>query len=72
MQACNKIIEEIFASVKQYHHDELADQVAGSILNLLSDDMSQTGCFHEYYSPETGKPIATPGFMSWNALAGLF
>ena len=57
--------------LKQYHHEDLADRIAGSISNLLDADLQKTGCFHEYYSPETGNPICTPGFMSWNGLAGL-
>ncbi len=57
--------------LKNHGHEELAGRVAESILSLLSDDLNKNGCFHEYYSPETGRGISSPGFMSWNALAGL-
>lgn len=59
-------------ALKNYGHSELADKIASDVLNLLTNDLDKNGCFHEYYSPETGCPVATPGFVSWNALASLF
>ena len=59
-------------TLRQRGHGEMADRVADAIVNLLADDLRTAGCFHEYYSPETGRPVATPGFISWNALAALF
>jgi putative isomerase len=54
-----------------YGHKDFAGQLSNLILNLLGDDLTKNGVFHEYYSPETGKPVCSPGFVSWNALAGL-
>jgi hypothetical protein len=38
---------------------------------MLFSDLENNGCFHEYYSPETGKGVTNPDFLSWTALAGL-
>lgn len=59
-------------TLNAYGHRELAAEIANSVTDMLADDLEKSGCFHEYYSPETGRGVATPGFMSWNSLAGLF
>ena len=46
-------------------------EVADNLINMLVDDITQNGCMHEYYNPETGKSNINPGFMNWNALAAL-
>lgn len=56
-------------ALKNYGHSDLADKIASNVLDMLRDDLDKNGCFHEYYSPETGRPIVTPDFVSWNALA---
>lgn len=56
-------------ALRNYGHFDLADKIASDLLNMLRNDLDKNGCFHEYYSPETGRPIVTPGFISWNALA---
>ncbi len=55
----------------QSGHREQADELADKITGLLYRDIQQSGILHEYYSPETGKGVANPNFMSWNVLAGL-
>ena len=52
-------------------HKDMADDLAARVIGMLSDDLEGCGVFHEYYSPETGRGITSPGFMSWNALATL-
>jgi putative isomerase len=49
----------------------LASELAEKIKLLLATDLKSTGTLHEYYSPESGRGVCTPGFMSWNSLAGL-
>lgn len=52
-------------------HRKLAKSLARNLVDTLYNDLKKHGKFHEYYSPETGKGIVNPGFMSWNALASL-
>ena len=58
-------------TLKKYHREDLADQLAENMIDLLSSDLETTGMFHEYYSPETGLPVCGENFMSWTALAAL-
>lgn len=37
----------------------------------MINDINANGVLHEYYNLETGKSNINPGFMNWNALAGL-
>ncbi|MBN2641416.1 MAG: hypothetical protein JXR78_07180 [Victivallales bacterium] len=58
-------------TMQNYGCSKHAEKIATDTLDLLTDDLDKNGCFHEYYSPESGRPVATPGFISWNALASL-
>ncbi|MBP5300055.1 MAG: hypothetical protein J6Y80_01495 [Victivallales bacterium] len=50
---------------------ELASRLADNVTRTLDEDLAANGRFHEYYSPESGRGVCNPGFMSWNALAAL-
>ncbi len=61
-----------YETLHKYGHEAQAELLAEKILKMLEDDLEKNGSLHEYYSPETGEPVASPNFMSWNTLAGLF
>ena len=50
---------------------ELAGRLADNVTRTLDEDLAANGRFHEYYSPESGRGVCNPGFMSWNAFATL-
>jgi hypothetical protein len=50
--------------------EKITEHILGTIQGILKE--SAGGLRHPYISPETGCGITTPGFMSWNSLAGLF
>lgn len=64
----NYIVEETMLA--RGHRDE-AQKLWEDIVGILAEDLRANGAFHEYYSPESGLGINNPGFMSWNALAGI-
>ena len=45
--------------------------VAARMVDLCLDDIRTSGGMHENYHAETGKPLAAPGFISWNILVPL-
>lgn len=51
-------------------HREDAEKLWTDVVDMLAEDLRANGCFHEYYSPESGTGSNNPGFMSWNALIG--
>lgn len=61
----------MYIGLKNYGYSAEAKKVADNLINMLVDDITQNGCMHEYYNPETGKSNINPGFMNWNALAAL-
>lgn len=58
--------------MRRYGHQQEAEELAARVLKLVNEDLAATGTLHEYYSPETGKPLNNPGLLSWNALVLLF
>jgi putative isomerase len=56
----------------KYGHQAEAEDLAQRVLNLVNRDIAETGTLHEYYSPETGKPLNNAGLLSWNPLVTLF
>ena len=58
--------------MRKYGHQAEAEDLAQRVLNLVNRDIAETGTLHEYYSPETGKPINNAGLLSWNPLVTLF
>ncbi len=59
-------------TMKQYGFDKQAESIIDGNIKLLAEDLQANGCFHEYYSPETGLPVCGDNFLSWNALAVLY
>lgn len=57
-----------FRALLNYGYKEEARRLYEKTLNLLGKDYEETGTLHEYYSPETGKPVMSPGFLNWNVL----
>lgn len=58
-----------FRGLLNYGYKEEATELCRRILRLLGEDLERTGELHEYYVPETGHPVMTPGFLNWNMLA---
>lgn len=59
----------VFRSLVKYGYTAEAEELAKKTLSLFSHDIRACGEMHEYYDPETGKPIINPGFQNWNLLA---
>ena len=57
-----------FRALMNYGYFKEAEKLYLKTLNLLGKDFEQTGTLHEYYSPETGKPIMNGDFLNWNIL----
>lgn len=49
--------------------DAAAKDVAGRLVRTLAADIVANGTIHEFYHAETGQPLLSPGFLSWNLLA---
>ncbi len=58
-----------FRGLMNYGYRKEAEIICERTLNLLANDLRETGDLHEYYNPETTKPIMNPGFVNWNVLA---
>lgn len=59
----------VFRSLLKYGYTDLARELAEKTVKMLEDDIRACGEMHEYYDPETGKPVNNQGFQSWNMLA---
>ena len=59
----------VFKALLKYGYKAEADELAIKTLDLLSEDLENSGAFHEYYNPETGEGLFNKGFSSWNLLA---
>ena len=57
-----------FRGLLNYGYKKEAAELYEKTLNLLGKDYGKNGTLHEYYSPETGEPIMSPGFLNWNIL----
>lgn len=57
-------------SLLNYGFQKEAIELAETISKLVIDDIKTTGGMHENYDAETGKPLASPNFVSWNILVG--
>ena len=58
----------VFRGLMNYGYRREARRIAEGSLKLLADDLRETGCLHEYYSPLDGKPVMNGGFINWNIL----
>ncbi len=61
----------MFMGLWNYGYKKEAQTVADNLITHLCKDLDQNGLLHEYYNPETGESSINPGFMNWNALAGI-
>ena len=59
----------VFQGLCRYGYRREAEELTRRVCRLLGDDLRATGTLHEYYVPETGEPVMSPGFMNWNLLA---
>lgn len=46
-----------------------AQEVAYRLIRTYAADITQNGCVHEFYDGDTGQPLTSPNFISWNLLA---
>jgi putative isomerase len=58
----------VFRGLLNYGYVNEAKEICQKTLLLLGRDLEETGALHEYYNPETGKPVMNGGFMNWNML----
>lgn len=59
----------VFRGLVKYGYDKEAKELARRTIALFEQDIFECGQLHEYYHPETGKPMMNPGFQNWNLLA---
>lgn len=58
----------VFRGLMRYEFRKEAEELCRKTVELLGRDLEQTGELHEYYEPETGKPVMNSGFINWNML----
>ncbi|MFV0399107.1 MAG: MGH1-like glycoside hydrolase domain-containing protein [Oscillospiraceae bacterium] len=58
-----------FRGLMNYGYHAEAEALCEKTLLLLGRDLERSGELHEYYVPETGNPVMSPGFLNWNMLA---
>lgn len=58
-----------FRGMLNYGYRREAELLCEKTLRLLGEDLAASGELHEYYNPETGRPVMSPGFLNWNMLA---
>lgn len=58
----------VFRGLVDYGFRKEARMMAKKTISLFGDDLKKEGALHEYYDPETGKPIMNKGFQNWNYL----
>ncbi|RRJ97695.1 glycogen debranching protein [Opitutaceae bacterium TAV4] len=59
----------VWQGLLRYGFTVEAAELATRTLRLLAADIETHGATHEYYDPDTGRPIMNKGFISWNLLA---
>lgn len=59
----------VFRGLVQYGYQKEATELAKKTLSMFGEDLRTDGLLHEYYDPETGKPVINPGFQNWNLLS---
>jgi putative isomerase len=58
----------VFMGLNSYGYKAEAREMATKTIALFGNDCKINGAFHEYYDPDSGKPIVNKGFQSWNYL----
>lgn len=59
----------VFRGLLRYGYEKEAAELAEKTVSMLDADIRECGEMHEYYDPESGKPIINSGFQNWNLLA---
>lgn len=58
----------VFRGLVDYGFGREARRMAEKTVALFGEDLKKEGALHEYYDPETGRPIMNKGFQNWNYL----
>ena len=58
----------VFRGLADYGLNNEARMIAEKTITLFGSDLKKEGALHEYYDPDTGKPIMNKGFQNWNYL----
>jgi putative isomerase len=58
----------VFSGLVRYGYRDDARELAGKTVRLFGQDLAENKTLHEFYHPDTGEPIMTPGFQNWNYL----
>ncbi|WP_320128878.1 trehalase family glycosidase [uncultured Sphaerochaeta sp.] len=58
----------VFRGLMKYGYFDQAKSLCYKTVRMLGEDLERTGTLHEYYDPESGKPIMNGGFINWNLL----
>lgn len=58
----------VFRGLVDYGYNDEARELADKTISLFGMDLEKEGALHEYYDPDTGRPIINKGFQNWNYL----
>jgi len=58
----------VWRGLVNYGFDKEAKELAIKTIMLFGKDLEENNTLHEYYAPDTGKPIIHPEFQNWNFL----
>ena len=58
----------VFRGLVRYGFYTEAMELAEKTIRLFAGDLEKEGALHEYYHPDTGEGMMTPGFLNWNGL----
>lgn len=58
----------VFRGLADYGFDKEAREMAEKTVALFGSDLEKEGALHEYYEPDSGRPIMNKGFQNWNYL----
>ncbi len=58
----------VFKGLVDYGYKEEAKEMAIESILMFGRDVDENGAMHEYYLPESGKPVLNKGFQNWNYL----
>jgi hypothetical protein len=58
----------VFRGLVKYGFTDDAKEMACKTITLFGQDYVKNDALHEYYDPDTGRPIMNRGFQNWNYL----
>lgn len=59
----------VFRGLVNYGYNDIAKELAQKTIDMFANDIKECGEMHEYYDPESAKPVINPGFQNWNLLS---